>query len=157
MTCASCVHNIESNIRKRHGIISAAVALATEKGKFVYDNEATGPRDIIDAINVCQLSLYYCNSVLFKKILFLNYFLLLNARKLESKYVVYFRVLVSQPHYWKMTRKEQKCWTIRKLLESKQTLYYFFLIFFRFAHLYFYKECGIETYAEYKKIVFTPD
>ena len=67
MTCASCVHNIESNIRKRHGILSAAVALATEKGKFVYDNEATGPRDIIDAINVCQLSLYYCNSVLFKK------------------------------------------------------------------------------------------
>ena len=37
---------------KQSGIISATVALATSKGKFVYDTEATGPRDIIEAINV---------------------------------------------------------------------------------------------------------
>jgi len=47
------VHHIESSIVKESGIISATVALATSKGRFVYDTEATGPRDIIDHINVC--------------------------------------------------------------------------------------------------------
>ena len=52
MTCASCVHHIESHLIKQPGIISATVALATSKGKFVYDTEVTGPRDIIEDINV---------------------------------------------------------------------------------------------------------
>ena len=52
MTCASCVHNIESHMMKQAGVISATVALATSKGKFVYDTEVTGPRDIIETISV---------------------------------------------------------------------------------------------------------
>lgn len=50
MTCSSCVHLIESTLLKKKGIISACVALATSKGKFVYDTEMTGTRDIIDII-----------------------------------------------------------------------------------------------------------
>nr|XP_023018681.1 copper-transporting ATPase 1 isoform X1 [Leptinotarsa decemlineata] len=50
MTCASCVHKIESNIHKLPGITSAKVALATHRGRFKYDSELTGPRDIIEAI-----------------------------------------------------------------------------------------------------------
>ncbi|XP_048522016.1 copper-transporting ATPase 1 isoform X2 [Dendroctonus ponderosae] len=50
MTCASCVHKIESNIVKYPGILSAQVALTVQKGKFKYDPEVTGPRSIIDAI-----------------------------------------------------------------------------------------------------------
>ena len=51
MTCTSCVHNIESHLAKEPGVISAVVALATSKGRFVYDTEATGPRNIIEKIN----------------------------------------------------------------------------------------------------------
>lgn len=50
MTCSSCVHLIESNLTKRPGILKASVALATSSGRFVYDTEVTGPRDIIEAI-----------------------------------------------------------------------------------------------------------
>ncbi|XP_050305384.1 copper-transporting ATPase 1 isoform X2 [Anthonomus grandis grandis] len=51
MTCASCVHKIESSVQKMPGIVSAQVAVALKKGKFRFDPEVTGPRDIIDAIN----------------------------------------------------------------------------------------------------------
>lgn len=51
MTCASCVHKIESNISKLPGVTSAQVALTMQKGKFKYDPEVTGPRSIIEAIN----------------------------------------------------------------------------------------------------------
>lgn len=50
MTCSSCVHLIESNLTKRKGILKASVALATSSGRFVYDTETTGPRDIIESI-----------------------------------------------------------------------------------------------------------
>ncbi|XP_045204361.2 LOW QUALITY PROTEIN: copper-transporting ATPase 1-like [Mercenaria mercenaria] len=50
MTCASCVHLIESTVQKRTGVISAQVALATSKGKFVYNTEYIGPRTIIEII-----------------------------------------------------------------------------------------------------------
>ena len=52
MTCSSCVHKIESQIKKQKGILTAQVALATEKGKFTYDPERTGPRTIIESIEV---------------------------------------------------------------------------------------------------------
>lgn len=50
MTCSSCVHKIESNIMKMSGIKRAQVALTTHRGKFVFDPEITGPRDIIETI-----------------------------------------------------------------------------------------------------------
>ncbi|XP_076344880.1 copper-transporting ATPase 1 isoform X1 [Tachypleus tridentatus] len=50
MTCVSCVHSIESNLIKHPGIISVSIALATQIGKFQFDPEVTGPRDIVDAI-----------------------------------------------------------------------------------------------------------
>ena len=56
MTCSSCVHKIETQLQKQKGIISAQVALATEKGKFTYDPELIGPRTIIEIIQV----LYTC-------------------------------------------------------------------------------------------------
>ncbi|RZC38759.1 E1-E2 ATPase, Hydrolase, HMA and/or HAD domain containing protein, partial [Asbolus verrucosus] len=51
MTCASCVHKIETNVAKVDGVVAAKVALTTKRGKFKYDPEVTGPRDIIEAIN----------------------------------------------------------------------------------------------------------
>ena len=50
MTCSSCVHLIESALMKNPGILQASVALATSTGRFLYDTELTGPRDIIEAI-----------------------------------------------------------------------------------------------------------
>ncbi|XP_026883643.2 copper-transporting ATPase 1 [Electrophorus electricus] len=47
MTCASCVHKIESNLMKQKGIVYASVALATNKAHVKYDPEVTGPRDVI--------------------------------------------------------------------------------------------------------------
>ncbi|KAI4498530.1 hypothetical protein M0802_006465 [Mischocyttarus mexicanus] len=51
MTCASCVNKIESTVKKLPGIHSASVALATQRGKFKYDAEVMGIRDIVDSIN----------------------------------------------------------------------------------------------------------
>ncbi|XP_016092755.1 copper-transporting ATPase 1-like [Sinocyclocheilus grahami] len=45
MTCASCVHKIESNLMKQKGILYASVALATNKAHIRHDPEVTGPRD----------------------------------------------------------------------------------------------------------------
>lgn len=50
MTCSSCVHHIESNLKKKRGILNVSVALATSKGLVAYDSELTGPRNIIDHI-----------------------------------------------------------------------------------------------------------
>lgn len=50
MTCASCVHKIESNLVKEKGVIYASVALATNKAHVKYDAEVIGPRDIIKLI-----------------------------------------------------------------------------------------------------------
>ncbi|XP_037833258.1 copper-transporting ATPase 1 isoform X2 [Kryptolebias marmoratus] len=50
MTCASCVHKIESSLVKEKGIIYASVALATNKAHVKYDSEIIGPRDIIKLI-----------------------------------------------------------------------------------------------------------
>lgn len=50
MTCASCVHKIESNLMKQKGILYSSVALSTNKAHIKYDPEVTGPRDIIRLI-----------------------------------------------------------------------------------------------------------
>ncbi|CAL9706822.1 unnamed protein product [Knipowitschia caucasica] len=50
MTCASCVHKIESSLMREKGIIYASVALATNKAHIKYDVEIMGPRDIIKHI-----------------------------------------------------------------------------------------------------------
>ncbi|XP_066286595.1 copper-transporting ATPase 1-like [Branchiostoma lanceolatum] len=50
MTCSSCVHTIESNMKRKPGILEVSVALATERGQFVFDPEVTGPRHIIEMI-----------------------------------------------------------------------------------------------------------
>ncbi|CAB4007364.1 Copper-transporting ATPase 2, partial [Paramuricea clavata] len=50
MTCSSCVHHIESSLKKKRGVLNVSVALATGKGIVAYDSELTGPRDIIDHI-----------------------------------------------------------------------------------------------------------
>ncbi|KAL6117768.1 atp7a [Pungitius sinensis] len=50
MTCASCVHKIESSLMKEKGIIYASVALATNKAHIKHDLEIIGPRDVIKLI-----------------------------------------------------------------------------------------------------------
>ncbi|KAM4860036.1 copper-transporting ATPase 2 isoform 2-T3 [Thomomys bottae] len=50
MTCASCVHNIESKLTRTNGITYASVALATSKAHVKFDPEIIGPRDIIKII-----------------------------------------------------------------------------------------------------------
>lgn len=57
MTCASCVHKIESSLMREKGIIYASVALATNKAHIKYDSEIIGPRDIIKLIEVLFLSI----------------------------------------------------------------------------------------------------
>lgn len=52
MTCASCVHNIESKLNLTRGILMASVALATNKAQVEFDPEVLGPRDIIKIIQV---------------------------------------------------------------------------------------------------------
>ncbi|XP_063189725.1 copper-transporting ATPase 2 [Chroicocephalus ridibundus] len=50
MTCASCVHSIESKLMRANGVFYASVALATCKAHIQFDPEITGPRDIIKII-----------------------------------------------------------------------------------------------------------
>lgn len=50
MTCASCVHKIESTLMKTKGVLYSSVALATNKAHIKYDPEVVGPRDIIRII-----------------------------------------------------------------------------------------------------------
>ncbi|NWV52599.1 ATP7B ATPase, partial [Daphoenositta chrysoptera] len=62
MTCASCVHNIESKLMRTNGIFSASVALATSKAHIQFDPEIIGPRDIIKVIKKfcrCSCNKYY--------------------------------------------------------------------------------------------------
>lgn len=54
MTCASCVHNIESRLTRTNGITYASVALATSKAHVKFDPEIIGPRDIVRIIEVSR-------------------------------------------------------------------------------------------------------
>ena len=54
MTCASCVHNIESRLTRTRGVLVASVALATNKANIRFDPEVIGARDIIRTIEVVQ-------------------------------------------------------------------------------------------------------
>ncbi|KAI1885439.1 hypothetical protein AGOR_G00220200 [Albula goreensis] len=50
MTCASCVHTIESKLMRTKGVLEASVALATSKAHVKFDPEVLGARDIIRII-----------------------------------------------------------------------------------------------------------
>uniref|UniRef100_A0A671T7R2 Copper-transporting ATPase 2 n=1 Tax=Sinocyclocheilus anshuiensis TaxID=1608454 RepID=A0A671T7R2_9TELE len=50
MTCASCVHNIESKLLRTKGILEASVALATNKAHVKFDSDLVGSRDIVRII-----------------------------------------------------------------------------------------------------------
>ncbi|XP_037552419.1 copper-transporting ATPase 2 [Nematolebias whitei] len=50
MTCASCVHNIETKLTTTKGILSASIALATKKAHIQFNPEVLGAREIIRII-----------------------------------------------------------------------------------------------------------
>ncbi|XP_075429603.1 copper-transporting ATPase 1 isoform X2 [Ascaphus truei] len=62
MTCASCVHKIESHLMKTKGVLYSSVALATNKAHIKYDPEVIGPRDLMKIIH----SLGFSNSLVKK-------------------------------------------------------------------------------------------
>lgn len=51
MSCASCVNKIETHILRINGVSKASVSLTTQRGKFEYNSEETGPREITEGIN----------------------------------------------------------------------------------------------------------
>jgi len=55
MTCSACVNSIESNVMKLRGMISASISLSLNSGRFKFNPQITGPRDLIDAVNVCNI------------------------------------------------------------------------------------------------------
>uniref|UniRef100_A0A7N6FDV5 Copper-transporting ATPase 2 n=1 Tax=Anabas testudineus TaxID=64144 RepID=A0A7N6FDV5_ANATE len=64
MTCASCVHNIESKLTTTKGILEASVALATNKAQIQFNPDVLGARDIIKIIQVFSNNLmhFWCRS-----------------------------------------------------------------------------------------------
>lgn len=62
MTCASCVHNIESTLATTKGILGASVTLATNRAQVQFDPEVLGARDIIRIVQV--LTVFCCSAPL---------------------------------------------------------------------------------------------
>uniref|UniRef100_A0A8D8UT73 P-type Cu(+) transporter n=2 Tax=Cacopsylla melanoneura TaxID=428564 RepID=A0A8D8UT73_9HEMI len=62
MSCASCVNKIETSVKKMPGIKSAMVALTTQRGKFRYDLEVTGPRNVMECIEKLGFTTALLNS-----------------------------------------------------------------------------------------------
>ncbi len=50
MTCASCVGIIEHAVSAIKGVQEVSVNIATNTGRVKYNNDLTGPRDIIAVI-----------------------------------------------------------------------------------------------------------
>lgn len=56
MTCASCVATIENFLGSEKGIRKVSINLTTGIGKVIFDQDLTGPRNVIQAIeNVTTL------------------------------------------------------------------------------------------------------
>ena len=85
MTCSSCVALIETSLLKVRGVISASVSLSTNRGKFSYDSDKIGPRDIIERIE----DLGFCASIPSKDH---SKESALHDSKVINQYVVYFSV-----------------------------------------------------------------
>ena len=83
MTCTSCISLIESSLLKVRGVTSASVSLSTNRGKFTYDSDKIGPRDIIERIE----DLGFCASILNRDHSKEN---ALNDSKVIKQYVAYF-------------------------------------------------------------------
>ena len=60
MTCSSCVHSIESNVKKRAGVLDVSVALTTERGKVKFDPTLIGERNIIGACAGYMITSQFC-------------------------------------------------------------------------------------------------
>lgn len=67
MTCASCVHTIETNLTQLNGVREAQIALATGKAKIKYNANTIGLRRIVDRIGDLGFLAYpiqdYWNSI----------------------------------------------------------------------------------------------
>ena len=64
MTCASCVHLIESKVSQMPGVSKASVSLGTERGEFTADSDKIGPRDLIKCVTFFGGCVFVCVCVL---------------------------------------------------------------------------------------------
>lgn len=75
MTCASCVHTIESTLTATNGILGASVVLVTKKAQIQFEPEVIGARDIINIIQVIVSIMLY---IVFRQ-LYVIYFIIFHS------------------------------------------------------------------------------